>query len=64
MWAADEDLGESKADIETGRSGTSQQSDRRFPMEFHELDEGGMSQLSAACDAAGIRQLFLAAMKL
>ena len=37
---------------------------RCFPVEFHELDEGGMSQLSAACDAAGLRELFLAAVKL
>ena len=37
---------------------------RRFRPEFHELSENGMSELSAACDSAGLRQLFLAAMKL
>ena len=37
---------------------------RLLPAAFRELDEGGMSELSAACAAAGLRELYLTGMKL
>ncbi|KAL3666611.1 hypothetical protein V7S43_008234 [Phytophthora oleae] len=37
---------------------------RRLPCSFHEFPENGMSDLAAACQAAGLEELFLTTMKI
>lgn len=45
-------------------AGTAIDACRAFPIEFHELPETGMSELGAACRAAGLERLFLTALKI
>ena len=37
---------------------------RCLPATLRELDEGGMAELSVECDKAGLKDLFMTAMKL